>query len=117
MNVEIRNERFRKVVGNEAPLEQVATGFIFTEGAMWDAKTSELIFSDMPGDIVRKWSKLNGITTYRQPSGKANGHYFDIEGRLLSCEHANSRVIREEHDGSINPMATHYDGKELNSIS
>ena len=115
MSVEIRDERFRKVVGDEAPLEQVATGFIFTEGAMWDAKTSELIFSDMPGDIVRKWSELNGITTYRQPSGKANGHYFDIEGRLLSCEHANSRVIREEHDGSINPMATHYDGKELNS--
>ena len=82
---------------------------------MWNGKTRELTFSDMPGDIVRKWSAENGVTVFRQPSGKANGHYFDLEGRLVSCEHANSRVIREEHDGSITVLATHYDGVELNS--
>ncbi len=115
MSVEIRDERFRQVIGGDSQLEQVATGFIFTEGAMWNGKTRELIFSDMPGDIVRKWSAENGVTVFRQPSGKANGHYFDLEGRLVSCEHANSRIIREEHDGSITVLATHYDGVELNS--
>ena len=115
MSVEIRDERFRLIVDSDAELEQVATGFIFTEGATWDAKKQELIFSDMPGDIVRKWSEADGVTTFRQPSGKANGHYFDLEGRLVSVEHANSRVIREERDGSITVLATHYDGKELNS--
>ena len=115
MSVEIRDERFRQVVGDDSQLEQVATGFIFTEGAMWNGKTRELTFSDMPGDIVRKFSAENGVTVFRQPSGKANGHYFDLEGRLVSCEHANSRVIREEHDGSITVLATHYDGVELNS--
>lgn len=115
MSVEIRDDRFELVVGADADLEQVATGFIFTEGATWDAKHQELIFSDMPGDIVRKWSESNGVTTFRQPSNKQNGHYFDLEGRLVSVEHANSRVIREEHDGSISVLATHYEGKELNS--
>ena len=115
MSVEIRDERFRQVVGSDCQLEQIATGFLFTEGAMWNGKTRELTFSDMPGDIVRKWSAANGVTVFRQPSGKANGHYFDLEGRLVSCEHANSRVIREEHDGSITVLATHYDGVELNS--
>ncbi len=115
MSVEIRDDRFRQIIESDAELEQVATGFIFTEGAMWDAKKQELIFSDMPGDIVRKWSAANGVTVFRQPSGKANGHYFDLEGRLVSVEHANSRVIREEHDGSITVLATHYAGKELNS--
>ncbi|MBT4498679.1 MAG: SMP-30/gluconolactonase/LRE family protein [Gemmatimonadetes bacterium] len=115
MSVEIRDERFRQVVGSDCQLEQIATGFLFTEGAMWNGKTRELVFSDMPGDIVRKWSAANGVTVFRQPSGKANGHYFDLEGRLVSCEHANSRVIREEHDGSITVLATHYDGVELNS--
>ncbi|MCH8911453.1 MAG: SMP-30/gluconolactonase/LRE family protein [Chloroflexi bacterium] len=115
MSVEIRDKKILKVVHVDSPLEQVATGFIFTEGAMWDAKKKELIFSDMPGDIVRKWSADNGVTVFRQPSGKANGHYFDLEGRLISCEHANSRIIREEHDGSITVLATHYEGKELNS--
>lgn len=115
MGVEIRDARFRQVVGGDAELEQLATGFIFTEGAMWNARTSELIFSDMPGDIVRKWSEADGVTTFRQPSNKQNGHYFDLEGRLVSCAHASSDVTREEHDGSITVLATHYDGKELNS--
>jgi gluconolactonase len=115
MSVEIRDGRFRQIVGSDRQLEQVATGFLFTEGAMWNGKTRELTFSDMPGDIVRKWSAENGVTVFRQPSGKANGHYFDLEGRLVSCEHATSRVIREEHDGSITVLATHYDGVELNS--
>jgi len=115
MSVEIRDQRFRQVVDVESPLKQLATGFIFTEGAMWDAKTSELIFSDMPGDIVRKWSEAHGVTTFRQPSNKQNGHYFDLEGRLISCSHAASNVTREGHDGSITVLATHYDGKELNS--
>jgi len=115
MSVEIRDNRCRDVVGTDSQLEQISTGFIFTEGAMWDAQKSELIFSDMPGDIVRKWSAVDGVTTFRQPSSKANGHYFDLEHRLISAEHANSRVIREEHDGSITVLATHYGGKELNS--
>jgi len=115
MSVEIRDERFKQVVGDDAPLEQLATGFIFTEGAMWNAKTGELIFSDMPGDIVRKWSEADGVTTFRQPSDKQNGHYFDLEGRLLSCSHTASNLTREEHDGSITVLATHYGGKELNS--
>ena len=115
MSVEIRDERLRQIVDVDSQLEKVATGFIFTEGATWDAKKQELIFSDMPGDIVRKWSAAQGVTIFRQPSGKANGHYFDLEGRLISCEHANSRIIREEHDGSITVLATHFEGKELNS--
>jgi len=115
MTVEIRDERFRQVVGDDAQVEQVATGFIFTEGTMWNTKTREIIFSDMPGDIVRKWSEADGVTTFRQPSDKQNGHYFDLEGRLISCSHAASNVTREEHDGSITVLATHYDGKELNS--
>jgi len=115
MSAEIRHEGFHHVVGDDSQLEQVATGFKFTEGAMWNGKAEELTFSDMPGDVVRKWSAENGVTVYRQPSNKANGHYYDLEGRLVSCEHATSRVIREEHDGSITVLATHYDGRELNS--
>jgi len=115
MSAEIRDDRFRQVVGDDSQLEQVATGFMFTEGAMWNGKAGELTFSDMPGDVVRKWSAENGVTVFRQPSNNANGHYYDLEGRLVSCEHATSRVIREEHDESITVLATHYDGRELNS--
>ena len=115
MSVEIRDERFKQVVGEGIELEQVATDFIFTEGAMWNGATRELVFSDMPGDIMRKWSAEGGISVLRQPSSKTNGNYYDLEGRLISCEHATSRVVREEANGTLSVLATHYEGKELNS--
>jgi gluconolactonase len=45
----------------------------------------------------------------------ANGNTFDRQGRLLTCEHATSRVTRTGQDGSVEVLATHYDGQELNS--
>jgi gluconolactonase len=115
MPVEIRDERFKSVVGSDVSLKKLATGFEFTEGPIWNAVTHELIFSDMPGDIMRRWTPGSGVTTFRKPSNKANGNYYDREGRLVTCEHASSSVTRIEHDGSITVLASHYDGKELNS--
>ncbi len=115
MNVEIRDERFRHVVGDDAPVEEVATGFDFTEGAVWNHVDGCLIFSDMPGNVMRKWTASDGIEVFRQPSNMANGNTYDRQGRLVTCEHATSRVSRTEHDGSITVLATHYNGRELNS--
>lgn len=115
MAVEIRDERFKNVVGDDAHLDQLGSGFIFTEGPMWHEHDKHLIFSDMPGDIMRKWTPGGEITTFRQPCNKANGNYYDLQGRLITCEHASSKVTRTEKDGSITVLASHYNGKELNS--
>ena len=69
----------------------------------------------MPGDHMRRWTAQTGITTFRRPSNKANGNAYDRSGRIVTCEHATSRVTRSEADGSITVLATHQDGKELNS--
>ncbi len=114
MTLKILDDRIRSVVGDSVEVEQVATGFIFTEGPVWDPRTRSLIFSDMPGDIMRRWSETHGVTTFRQPCNKANGNTWDLQGRLLTCEHG-SRLTRTEDDGSITVLASHYDGKELNS--
>ncbi len=110
----IRDDRIRSVVGDDAEVEQVATGFIFTEGPAWDPRNNSLIFSDMPGDIMRRWSADNGVEVFRQPCNKANGNTWDHQGRLISCEHG-SRLTRTEDDGSVTVLATHYKDKELNS--
>ena len=115
MSAEIRDEKFKQVVGESVELEQVATGFMFTEGPMWNGRTSELIFSDIPADTMHTWSAASGVAVYRQPSAKNNGNYFDRAGRLISCQHMTSRVVREEADGSLQVLASHYEGKELNS--
>jgi gluconolactonase len=115
MSVEIRDPRFRGVVGDAVAFEQVGTGFLFTEGPLWHARDRYLLFSDMPGNHLRKWSAAEGVTTFRQPSNQSNGLAWDREGRLIACEHSTSRVTRTERDGTISVLASHYGDKELNS--
>lgn len=115
MSVEIRDPRFRAVVGDSVSFEQLGTGFLFTEGPLWHARERYLLFSDMPGNHLRKWSAAGGVQTFRQPSDQSNGLAWDREGRLLACEHATSRLTRTERDGTIGVIASHYEGRELNS--
>ncbi len=56
-----------------------------------------------------------GATIFRRPSHKANGNTQDRQGRLLTCEHATSRVVRRELDGRVTVLTSHYAGQELNS--
>jgi gluconolactonase len=115
MNVEIRSDRFRKIVGDDVALETLGTGFQFTEGPIWHPSEHHLTFSDFPGDHMRRWSAEGGIVTFRKPSNMANGNTYDRLGRMLTCEHATSRVTRTDLDGKIEVLATHYRGRELNS--
>ncbi|MEM9779485.1 MAG: SMP-30/gluconolactonase/LRE family protein, partial [Pseudomonadota bacterium] len=97
-------------------LEQVASGFTFTEGPIWEEATQSLIFSDIAESIQYRWSEAGGTTVFRRPSNQANGNCFDLEGRVLSCEHASSQVIRHDHSGKlVTVLAREYDGKALNS--
>ena len=115
MSVSIRDPRFTGVVGSGVEFERIATGCLFTEGPLWHPREHFLLWSDMPGDHLRRWSEREGVTTFRMPCNKSNGLTWDRQGRLLACEHASSRVTRTELDGRISPVATHHEGKELNS--
>jgi gluconolactonase len=115
VTLEIRDPRLTSIVGTHVEFERIATGCLFTEGPLWHPTGEYLLWSDMPGDHLRRWSKADGVTTFRQPCNKSNGLTWDRQGRLLACEHASSQVTRTEPDGRITPLATHYDGKQLNS--
>jgi gluconolactonase len=114
-NVEIRDPRFKEVVADRVQFQQLATGFLFTEGPLWHPTGQYLLFSDMPGDHMRKWSAKDGVSTFRKPCAQSNGLTWDKQGRLIVCEHATSKVTRTETDGSSTVIASHHDGKELNS--
>jgi gluconolactonase len=104
-----------QVIEAGARLERLVSGFEFIEGPAWHAGRGELIFSDIIGNTMYLWSEAAGISVFRQPSNMANGNTWDREGRLLSCEHATSRVTRTDTDGNYEVLATHYEGHELNS--
>jgi len=115
MSVEIRDPRFKSVVGDSVSFERIANGFLFTEGPLWHPGEQSLLFSDMPGDHMRKWTEGTGVTTFRKPCAQSNGLTWDREGRVIVCEHATSCLTRIEPDGRVTVLASHHDGKELNS--
>lgn len=116
MSAELRDPAFAEVVGSaDLPLERLADGFEFTEGPIWHPYEKHLTFSDMPNDHMRRWSAAGGITTFRKPCNRSNGNTYDRQGRMLTCEHATSRVTRTAADGTITVLASHYNGQELNS--
>jgi gluconolactonase len=114
MAVSVLSEKLRELVDENADVEQIATGFTFTEGPIWMADGS-LHFSDMPGDKRRRWHPDEGVTVLRDPSNKCNGMTLDNDGNLIVCEHVTSSVVRESPDGGRETLATHWGDKELNS--
>lgn len=115
MSVEIRDPGMKGIVDEDAVVEKIASGFLFTEGPIWNPYDKHLIFSDMPGNHMRKWTPGGAVETFRKPSNMANGNSYDRQGRIVTCEHSTSRVTRTDTDGSIEILATHWEGKELNS--
>ena len=95
-------------------LEQIATGFSFTEGPAWHPD-GYLLFCDVLGNSIYKWLPDGRVETFRSPSGHASGLIFDRHGRLIACEYSNRRVSRTEPDGTIVTLAHEYDGSRLNS--
>lgn len=114
-DVEVLDARMTEAVAGDAKLEKVASDFLFTEGPIWHPLEKHLTFSDMPGDHMRRWSRAGGVETFRKPSNKANGNAYDGDGRMVTCEHATSRVTRTEASGEIVVLATEWQGVELNS--
>jgi gluconolactonase len=117
MAVQVKADAFLELVDEDAALERLGTGFTFTEGPIWNPD-GFLLFSDMPGDVRRRWDEQGGVQEVANPSNKGNGMTIDNDGRLVVCEHVTSSVVRMDPDGKgggREVLATHYEGKELNS--
>ena len=115
MALDVHDPRLLDLIDAEAGVEQIATGCEFTEGPLWHATEQFLLFSDIPANKMRKWDAKAGMTVFREPSGKSNGLTYDKGGHLIACEHANRRVSRTTADGQVLTIASHYQGKRLNS--
>ena len=102
---------FRNVVG-DAALETVASGHGFLGGPVWHPYEKWLVFSDIPNNRMHRRDATGRIDCVRDPSRMANGNTLDRDGRLLSCEHAASRVTRAEVDGTTTvPVPDHNEVK------
>jgi gluconolactonase len=92
--------------------ERLATGFTFTEGPLWHPD-GFFYFVDL------RVNKLLRITPGQEPelvrtTQEGNGTTFDLEGRLVHCEHNARAVTRLNADGTVEVIADRYKGGRLN---
>ena len=100
-------------VPSNPEVEEVATGFQFTEGPYWHPD-GYLLFSDIPANTIYRWTPGDGTDVHRRPSGNANGITADGEGHLVLAQHA-GRVSLIQDDGQERVLAHEYQGQRLNS--
>jgi sugar lactone lactonase YvrE len=115
----VPQDSFEAILASGSQVEQVTTGFQFTEGPVWHPD-GYLLFSDIPANTIYRWTPGEAeATVYRHPSGHSNGLTLDAQGRLIACEH-DRRVSRTKAavtvgDETVAPIATHYQDNRLNS--
>jgi gluconolactonase len=101
-----------------AKLEKLWSEGEFTEGPA-EGPDGCIYFSDIGNRIMKYDPKTGKTTAYRDPSGRSNGMKFDVQGRLIVCEGANTggsrRISITEKDGTVKTLADKWDGKRFNS--
>jgi gluconolactonase len=111
----VRDPRFDGLVPPDSELVWLADGALWAEGPVYVPADDSVAWSDVRGNVVRRWSAADGATDLYRPSDFANGHTLDHDGRILACEHGTRRVARYEPDGSRTTIVDRYKGKRLNS--
>jgi gluconolactonase len=105
-----------QIIATSEPIVDLATnlgGTVNTEGPLWWKEGGYLLFR---GTDNKRWKYAPGqpISVFKENTNAANGITRDMQGRLVACEAATRRIVREEHDGSITVMASSFQGRPFN---
>jgi gluconolactonase len=98
---------------DEAPAQRLATGFVFTEGPLWDPH-GFYYFVDVRASMLYRLTPGRAPEVVREKTGGGNGTTFDLQGRLVLCEGDNRRVTRRGADGRFEVLMDRFEGKRLN---
>ena len=60
------------IVPKDWKIEKLAEGFGWAEGPIWVKSGGYLLFTDVPGNKMWKWSEKGGLEKFLDPSGAAN---------------------------------------------
>jgi gluconolactonase len=116
------------VIAPDAAIEQLAEGFIWAEGPVWVRDGGYLLFSDVPGNVMYRWSAADGVSEFLNPSGYdgpatdvfaepgSNGLALDASGALLVCDHGNRALARVDLTTRARTiLADRHEGRRFNS--
>lgn len=115
------------LLDRDAVIENLGSGFNWSEGPVWVPAQGALLFSDVPENRVYQWKEGEGISVFLEPSGFTGTHYngrergsngltLDAAGRLVLCQHGDRRVARLAADGkSFETLVDRFEGKRFSS--
>lgn len=133
------NPAIEDILPPDAKVEKLVSNFGFLEGPVWVRKGGYLLFSDIPANVISKWSPDDGkVSIFLAYSGftgtddsgagmqlnngfatvtllGSNAVTLDSHGRVVYCAHGDRQVVRLEEDGRRTVLASQYEGKRLNS--
>lgn len=129
--VEMLDPALLEILDTTSVVEELGSGFSWSEGPLWLQASHQLLFSDVPENKLYSWDSLHGVRPYLFPSGLdslrptggiegANGLALNRDGSLLLCQHGNRALASmlsplDTPRDSFRFLATHYQGKRLNS--
>ncbi len=104
---------FWDLIDRDARLTQVATGFGFTEGPVWDSRGFLYVSDETLNKIFRVFP--DGRKEALIELGDPDGNTFDGEQRLIDCASVLRAIIRVDAEGRYRVLADHFHGKRFNS--
>jgi gluconolactonase len=105
---------FWTLIGHDAKLQTMGSGFGFTEGPVWDKSGFLWVSDEELNKIFRLYPD-----SHREEAialGDPDGSTYDYSHRLLDCASVLRAIIRLSSDGkSYTVLADRYEGKRFNS--
>lgn len=105
--------KFTELIGENAKLETLASGFGFTEGPMWDAAGFVYVSDETINKIFKVYP--DGKKEEVIALGDPDGNTFDRRHRLIDCASVLRAIIEVTPQGKYNVLADRYEGKRFNS--
>ena len=118
--IEVLDRRFAEVARGAAPLQRLCSGAVWSEGPVWLRETGELLWSDIPNNLMLAWHEARGMSVWREAVEFTNGHVREADGALLHCLHGRRAIERTRFDARGRPVGDEtvvdrYQGRRLNS--
>ena len=93
---------------------QIATGMQFTEGPQWHPD-GYLVFSDVTGNKIYKYSEEKGLSVFVSGVGNPNGIACGKRNEFYVCRYNQHDVIKMDTLGNQTSLMSTWNGKRLNS--
>src|SRR6266700_3295258 len=112
--LQANSPEFWNLIARDAKLDQVATGFGFTEGPVWDSAGFLYVSDETLNKIFRVYVSV-GRKEEVIALGDPDGNTYDRRGRLIDCASVLRAIIAVSKDGKYEVLAGKFEGKKLNS--